>query len=281
LQKPYAELYEPTTDEATSLQDSLEEILELFQDGNRTLSHLRYVWMALILAIVVKPTVEYYQSDNSIPDETIEEMALWLLRTIKAGIRPETPSVKIIDFMKYSGVSSISSSFSKKLEGFQVLYEALDVYVNAIKTLDEDQSLEALIDILDDCLEGYAIFPGSDGRRNLLSWWLLDVVPATWHLVSPSYVYVVDGLPNREKIVLAQMKTLKAISYAMWFVMIEPQKNKRGLKSQNEVELDVKTYNDFNVGSKLSNREDNAQSIYFVPLKLDTNERTIFDSRVA
>jgi len=84
-----------------------------------------------------------------------------------------------------------------------------------MKTLDPDQSLAALIDILDDCLEGYAIFPGSYGRRDLLNWWLLDVVPATWHLLPPSSVYIVESLPDREKIGLEQMETLKKISSAM------------------------------------------------------------------
>jgi len=212
-QKTYVELYEPITDKPTSLQDDLEEILELFQDGNRKLGHLRHVWMALILAIAVQPTIEYYQPDCSFPAETIEEITLWLLRTIEAGISSKIPPVKTL--------SNISVSFSEKLEGFQVLYEALDVYVNAMKTIDRDQSLAALIDILDDCLEGYAIFPGSDGRRDLLNWWLLDVVPATWHLLPPSSVYVLESLPDREKIGLEQMETLKKISSAMRLAITE------------------------------------------------------------
>jgi hypothetical protein len=42
-QQHYEELYEPEAESAASLQDALDEILELFQGSNQTLSHLRYV----------------------------------------------------------------------------------------------------------------------------------------------------------------------------------------------------------------------------------------------
>jgi len=270
-QKSYGEIYEIATEEASSLQDDLGDILELFNDDNRTLAHLRYVWMALILAMVVKPTIEYYQSDNSIPDETVEKIAVWLLRAIKVRISYKSSSVEIL--------SSISIFPKKKPEGFQVLYEALDVYINAIKTLDQKQSLEALIDILDDCLEGYAIFPGSSGRRELLNWWLLDVVPATWYLLPPNFIYVVNSLPNTEKIIFSQMKKLEEISSAMWSVMIEAQRNMISLNSQNDMESDVRAYDNFNLDRALSNNHEN--NVNILQLRSDNNERTNYYSRIA
>lgn len=208
-QKSYAELYEPTTNEATSLQDTVEEVLELFQDQDKTLVHLRHVWMALILAVVVEPTIKYYQPENTIPDQTIEKMSAWLLKTIKAEINSEIP----FDFDPPADVLNICSVSAKQIEEFQTLHEVLNVYTNAIKTLNPKQSLEALIDILDDCLEGYAVFPGSYGRRELFNWWLLDVVPATWNLLPPSSMYAVESLPNRDNIRSHQMKILQAISF--------------------------------------------------------------------
>jgi hypothetical protein len=38
-------------------------------------------------------------------------------------------------------------------------------------------------------LEGYAIFPGSDGRRDLLNWWLTQVVPAAYERRLPDEIY--------------------------------------------------------------------------------------------
>jgi hypothetical protein len=132
------------------------------------------------------------------------------------------PSVKASDLNSSDPGFVISSTFSKKLEGFQALYEALDVYDNAIKTLDEDRSLEALIDILDDCLGGYAIFPSSYGRRDLFKWWLLDVVPASWCLLPPNSVYVVESLPNSAELRLHQIKTLEQISSKMQSMLQHP-----------------------------------------------------------
>ncbi len=208
-QKSYAELYEPRTNESTSLQDTVEEVLELFQDQDKTLGHLRHVWMALILALVVEPTIKYYQPENTIPDQTIEKMSAWSLKNIKAEINSEIP----FDFDPAADVLNICSVSAKQIEEFQTLHEALNVYTDAIKTLNPKQSLEALIDILDNCLEGYAVFPGSYGRSELFNWWLLDVVPATWNLLPPSSIYALESLPNRDNIRSDQMKILQAISF--------------------------------------------------------------------
>jgi hypothetical protein len=43
-------------------------------------------------------------------------------------------------------------------------------------------------------LEGYAIFPGSQHRRDLFNWWLLDVVPGIWCLKCPKKIYTIKGL---------------------------------------------------------------------------------------
>ncbi len=257
-QKSYAEIYEPITDNATSLQEALEEILALFSDDNQILGHVRYVWMALILAVVVKPTIEHYQPNNSLADETISRMLLWLLKTIEAATSSKMLPIEISDFEQ----PDISSSFLEKLASFQILNEAFNVYVNAIKALNKDQSLEALINILDDCLEGYAIFPGSEGRRDLLNWWLLDVVPATWNLLPPSSIYIVEGLQGKGKTVLNQKKTLEQISFGMRLIIRKTIKESEDLKSQNNIDFDVNTHEEFKLNTKLNSREDNINQQY-------------------
>lgn len=252
-QIPYAELYEQTTDEANSLQDALEEILVLFADGNLTLGHIRHVWMALILAIVVRPTVEHYQPNNYFPDATIEKITLWLLlETIKTVVGSETSEVQFSSFDKLDTRSITTSSSPENLASFQIFYEVVDVYINALKTIDESQSLAALINILDDCLEGYAIFPGSDGRRELLNWWLLDVVPAAWYLLPPNFVYVIDSSPTSEKIVAHQKKMMDKISSLIWLVILKAKKKKPYLNENNLIDLNVKKNNNLNLDSNLS-----------------------------
>lgn len=222
----YEELYEPETEGITSLSHAIDEILELYKDNNQTLTHLRYVWMALILALVVEPTIKYYQPSCSITEKTIKYINLWLLEVSENMFNSNHESTQSIGF-NYQGesdniIQDIKNNCNfndSKLTSFQIWQEALDVYINAIKILDFNHSLKALIEILDDCLEGYAIFPGSQGRRELFNWWLLDVVPSAWYLLPPNYFYVLDNLENRENIVSSQMEKLKNISSTIWSIL--------------------------------------------------------------
>ena len=221
-QEHYEELYEPEAEDAASLQDALDEILEVFQSNNQTLSHIRYVWMALILASVVEPTVQYYRPLNLIPQKTISKIELWLLENLEKMLNSKKKFSNALREEEFNAlVEGIQIEYTnKKVENFQIIFEALDVYRSAIKTLDYNQSLESLLDILENCLEGYAIFPGSHGRRELFDWWLLEVVPASWYLMPPSSIYSLDKLGNQKNKGFCQMNKLKEISFAMWKIIL-------------------------------------------------------------
>ncbi|WP_236144596.1 hypothetical protein [Nostoc sp. CMAA1605] len=226
LQEHYEKLYEP---EATaSLEDALDDIFTSFQNYNPSLSHLRCVWMALILAVVVEPTVKYYQPDNCIPQVTIKQVAVWLITTITEMMNNKEQSVEAVrTIAENATVNHLQLlNTTKKMASFQILYEALDVYNNAIKALAPNQSLAAMIDILDDCLEGYAIFPGSDGRRELFEWWLLDVVPACWYLLPPSSIYSTGKSAYEKRIISRQIDKLNDISFALWTIISLAEKDK-------------------------------------------------------
>jgi hypothetical protein len=60
----YEELYEPEADGTASLEDTLNEVLGTLHSTNKTLTHLRYVWMALILTLVVEPTLKRNRSQG-------------------------------------------------------------------------------------------------------------------------------------------------------------------------------------------------------------------------
>jgi hypothetical protein len=221
-QQHYEELYEPEAEDAASLQDALDEILEVFQSNNQTLSHIRYVWMALILASVVEPTVQYYEPLNLLPQKTISKIELWLLENIEKMLDSKRKFSKAIREEEFNAlVDGIQIDYTnKKVENFQIIFEALDVYRSALKTLDYNQSLESLLDILDNCLEGYAIFPGSHGRRELFDWWLLEVVPASWYLMPPSSIYSLDKFGTEKNKGFCQMNKLNEISSAMWSIIL-------------------------------------------------------------
>lgn len=222
-QQHYEELYEPEAEDAASLQDALDEILEVFQSNNQTLTHIRYVWMALILASVVEPTVQYYQPLNLFPQKTISKIELWLLENTEKMLDSKKKFSKALREEEFNAlVDGIKIDYTKdkKLANFQIIFEALDVYMSAIKTLDYHQSLESLLDILENCLEGYAIFPGSHGRRELFDWWVLEVVPASWYLMPPSSIYSLEKLGTEKNKSFFQMNKLEEISSAMWKIIL-------------------------------------------------------------
>ncbi|WP_332863922.1 hypothetical protein [Pannus brasiliensis] len=213
LKASYGELYEEDADYTTSLEDTLREILGLFQSNN-PIGHLRYVWMALILSLTVQPTLAYYQPDNPLPDYTINRMIVWLIETLEEilSLTEKTSLIKKCNNINELRDDFFSCKTTKAIPSLQILSEALDVYQNAIKTIEPDRSLEALLEILEDCLEGYAIFPGSRGRRELFNWWLLDVVPASWYLRPPRSFYSVTDSPRDQEIFSDRMQELQRIS---------------------------------------------------------------------
>ncbi|MGJ5675630.1 MAG: hypothetical protein ACR9NN_18770 [Nostochopsis sp.] len=228
LNQHYEELYEAEADGTVLLEDTLGRILDSFQSSNQSLRHLRYVWMALTLAVVVEPTIKYYQPDSSIPEETTNQLTDWLLKTLAEMFDSKEPLNQAFDDVVCTTSVNINHLFSEKnISSFQVLSEALDVYVSAIKTLEPNHSLRALLDILDDCLEGYAIFPGSYGRRELFNWWLLDVVPSCWYLLPPTSIYSLNELVDDDSnLTLSRLEETSSLMWSLIEVAIRNQNRK-------------------------------------------------------
>ncbi|MFM6004953.1 MAG: hypothetical protein ACKPB7_17055, partial [Sphaerospermopsis kisseleviana] len=188
-------------------------VLKKFANGNKSINHIRYIWMTLIISLAVEPTLEYYDPNNNLPLNVIKLMEsffsyqLTLVNGSSKSINPNRLNQLINEIFK-----SHESYFHRKEANFQAISEALDVFYNAIRVLDYNQSVEAIVEILEDCLEGYAIFPGSYGRRELFDWWLLDVVPTSYKLLPPTMFYVVEGVKNKEEIRSRQTRLLAKIS---------------------------------------------------------------------
>ncbi|WP_353930515.1 hypothetical protein WJM97_19935 [Okeanomitos corallinicola TIOX110] len=219
----YEELYEEDSDGTVSLEDTLQEVLISLSDNNESLTHLRYLWMTLILTLVVEPTLKYYQPKNLLPKHIINLIANRFITIINSSINNTKQYVgefSTEEFLKAISRNQ-SSSIEKEIANFQILDEALDVFYNAIKVINYDQSLQSILNILDDCLEGYAIFPGSYGRRELFDWWLFDVVPASYNLLPPKIFYVVEGVKNKEEIRFRQTQLLEKISKEIRFALQE------------------------------------------------------------
>ncbi len=226
-QRHYEELYEEDGEGTISLEETFEEVLDALYNQEDILGHSRYVLMALILALAVQPTVGAYLPDDTRPRIVLILIAIWFNKVIKSS-RLDKHSIIIMRILQtqtqLTGEGDIPSGtrqevisrwleeigsakpeaslvldidnqlFPKRSVGTQAIDEALDVFRNALRVLDSSQAREALLEILDDCFEGYAVFPGSHGRRDLFNWWLMEAVPATWCLQFPQVVYTMKGL---------------------------------------------------------------------------------------
>lgn len=213
-QQSYEELYEANADGTVSLEDTLNEVLAEFEKLDPIWCHRCYVWMTLILTLLVEPTADYYQLMDFSPKNLI---MLWLQNNNSTNSNNNIINDDKLIVNQDQNISQMSDLLTdKNLGSCQTINECLDVFSQAIMVLNYHQSKEALLEILENCLEGYAIFPGSSGRRKLFDWWLLEVVPASWYLEPPQSFYVVEGLPNREDIKLRQLNTLNQISSAFW-----------------------------------------------------------------
>lgn len=56
----------------------------------------------------------------------------------------------------------------------------------------EDEGRDLLLEILDLTLDGYAVFPGYQARRDLFNWWLSEAVPAAYLARVPDRIYCGD-----------------------------------------------------------------------------------------
>lgn len=246
----YEELYEPESGDDLLLEDALEKILGSLHGSHQLLGQLRYVWMALILAVVVEPTVKYYQPDSTIPEKTIDHLTGWLLKTLVGILNPQKKLKSDLENIEDFALAEFKYLFSsERMSSFQVLSEALDVYINAIEALEPEHSLQSLLNILDDCLEGYAIFPGSYGRRELFNWWLLDVVPSCWYLLAPTFAYSLTDSENTDK--TSALSRLEKISSLMWTFILT------AVQDQNENGEKLLSFQDktsFNFSDKVEDR---------------------------
>ena len=173
----YAELYEENHGNIL-LEDICLKILNQLEDNDELLTYQRYFFMGLIMLNAVLPTIKIYLPNDD-RTEKIYQFVNYLLTN-----QSLTSSTKFIENFPKNLFPEISF-------GIQELDEAVDVFENSLRSFE---SQNVLLEILDDCFQGYAIFPGSENRRDLFNWWLLDVVPAVWKLQAPQMFYTIHGL---------------------------------------------------------------------------------------
>jgi hypothetical protein len=164
----YPELYEAADQRpGKDLEQVIDEILNMFGEprtDQRAWRRLGYMGHALLLEVL--PTIAAYWPDGTaVANATLAALERWL----DSADNP-IPLSEHIDGPMTS----------------QAIAEAVDVLRNAARLTDAARARDAAAVMIDDCLQGYAVFPGSEGRRTLFDWWLHVVVPETWALRHPA-----------------------------------------------------------------------------------------------
>jgi hypothetical protein len=176
----YAELYEEKNIQGISLEDSLITVFDAIEKEKNSLDiSYCYFFMAIVMGIAVQPTIKTY-----LPRETITGNIFQYL--FQNWIYPQDnyqPNLNLSfrDYQNYLGQ-------------YQALDEAVDVFDNMLQVLESVKTRAAILNILDDCCQGYAIFPGSQGRRELFDWWLLDVIPSVFCGRLPKNIHTLKGV---------------------------------------------------------------------------------------
>ncbi|MBO1047001.1 MAG: hypothetical protein HEQ10_04250 [Dolichospermum sp. DEX182a] len=181
----YAELYEEKNIKGISLEDSLITVFDAIEKEKNSLDiSYCYFFMSIVMGIAVQPTIKSY-----LPRETITgNIFQYLFQNWIYSQHNYQPSfnVSFRDYQNYLGQ-------------YQALDEAVDVFENMLQALESVKIREGILNILDDCFQGYAIFPGWQGRRELFDWWLLDVVPSVFCGRLPKNIHTLKGVGKMTK----------------------------------------------------------------------------------
>jgi hypothetical protein len=168
----YEELYEDSHDVRPlgNLPHTIHTLVTFLAHHDLPLGHRRLLYLGLTLAHATAPTVCAYTPHDVRPWMIMNALRLWLDHD--QAFRLDEPS-----------------SFAYRGSAVQALDEARLVFAHLVRAQDSEYAAASLGDMLDLCLEGYAIFPGADGRRDLFNWVLLDAVPAAWSGRLPNFIY--------------------------------------------------------------------------------------------
>jgi hypothetical protein len=156
-------------DRTYRLHDAFVAIVEMLWGNGRALGHRRLLWMGYALALAASHTVRRHR-----PDELRHQRVLDATESVIRGEAIELDPDELFPLVSL---------------GDMTIDEAIDTYRNLAFALEPEQACERLLEMLEECLEDSAVHPGSQGRRDLFNWWLVQVVPAAWCERLPDRIY--------------------------------------------------------------------------------------------
>lgn len=158
------------------VEDTYEPVLDLLaHPTGAEVTHRRYVALGLALALASQAWIRRYTPDDTRSVALTDAVQRWL----QTGEPLPGPRGEAL----YPLVATQHQHLDEDREVHRCLSRMPD---------EPENARQLLLDILDLALEGYAVFPGSQGRRDLYNWWLCQAVPAAYRERLPDHVYSGD-----------------------------------------------------------------------------------------
>jgi hypothetical protein len=195
-QYAYKELYEKAEDYPIPLDECLKKVLSVLDArDNPKLTHFRHFSLTVVLVLAVQHTIRAYLSRIGKKDNLTKAILDYLVVKALCDEASIIEGLSLQDYLrdKQELIDSNLTILQRNLWKEDAFREAIAVLQNSLNLSKHSDSQIILLDILEECLEGYAILPGSSGKRDLFEWVMLEVVPSVYCCLAPSYLYCLVG----------------------------------------------------------------------------------------
>jgi hypothetical protein len=171
----YDSLYEEGDD---SIEDAIIDILSELNKGDDVTVKNRLIYLAWTLCIACKDTIRSYLPE----DRRHERVLSYFLEWEKNNYYLEVDMAE-----EFTDIGKRGNS--------QNLDEALLVFSESFMVLNgAENANELIVDIIDLCLEGYAIAAGSKDRRLILNWLINNVFPSAFCCRKSNLIYSINTI---------------------------------------------------------------------------------------
>ena len=175
-QTKYEDLYE---DDATDeIYEAFRSVLAAFGLPDSGISHKRYVYMGLAMALAARPTLAQTYPEDKRPDFVLQKVSAWL----SSGQWESQEWAELLFADYWTGAHTEAN-------------EAYDIFRQLLKMINIKDAYRALFNILDAAINDEAISPHYWAKRAIFNWWLIDVVPAAYTLRFPATICTDRGNP--------------------------------------------------------------------------------------
>ena len=174
-QRKYREFGED--EDVVDLGSSLVAMLDVFGPYDEDLTHVRHVYLALAVALAVRPIIQIRFPGDPRPDKVVSLIREWLKRP---GVVPS--DFKGILFPNHD------------LSAFMDADEAYVIYYETVRSIEKKNARSSVLEILDNALTGEPITVYTEDRRKVLNWLLTEAVPAAYALSEPAWLVTRKGI---------------------------------------------------------------------------------------